>query len=119
MINVNIVENLMKSAISMDVDFSNAEECWNTMLLAVNEEKEEKIMDELHRDFSDTTTVNIQPVDVKSLLSIDDNIGIKCPNKKCGKKDVRYVLIANRSADEGMTADCECRQCGKRFRISV
>ena len=55
--------------------------------------------------------------DIKNILEWQSDIGIKCG--ECGKTDIYYVLIANRSADEGMSADCECRNCKSRFRIKV
>jgi DNA-directed RNA polymerase subunit M/transcription elongation factor TFIIS len=56
-------------------------------------------------------------VNTDKLLSIDGEVGLTCPN--CKLRDVKYVLIANRSGDEGMSADCECRSCNARFRLRV
>jgi DNA-directed RNA polymerase subunit M/transcription elongation factor TFIIS len=58
-------------------------------------------------------------LEVGELLGIVDDVGLKCP--ECKHHDVEYKMIATRSADEGMTADCVCRResCKNRFRIRV
>ena len=56
-------------------------------------------------------------VDADELLGITEEIGLQCA--ACKKRDVKYVLVQSRSADEGMTANCECRSCGHRFRLRV
>ena len=61
--------------------------------------------------------VNRNNIDISGIIDIKCDIGIQC--KECKSNDVQYVLIANRSADEGMSADCVCRQCKGRFRIRV
>ena len=45
------------------------------------------------------------------------NVGIVCP--KCKQQDVTYKMDQNRSGDEGMTANCQCRQCHFHFRLRV
>ena len=56
-----------------------------------------------------------EPLNVDKLLDIRGPIGFTCG--KCNAADIRYRLIATRSADEGMTTHCECRKCGYVFRI--
>lgn len=43
--------------------------------------------------------------------------GLFCP--ACKKQNVEYNLVATRSADEGMTAVCVCRECKTRFNMKV
>ena len=62
-----------------------------------------------------TTPALLTPEQVFQVHALD--VGIMCP--LCKIKDVMYDLLATRSADEGMTADCSCRQCHHRFRQRV
>lgn len=56
-------------------------------------------------------------VNAEALLGITEEVGLQCV--ACKKRNVKYVLVQSRSADEGMTANCECRNCGHRFRLRV
>ena len=58
-------------------------------------------------------------IDATSFLDLPDNTGIKCP--KCQQYNVRYILRQKRSADEGMTADCKCRNemCLLQFQMKT
>lgn len=58
-----------------------------------------------------------QPVNADELLQIFKKVGLKCP--ECGQKNVKYNMVQSRSADEGMTAQCECRECQNRFNIKM
>jgi DNA-directed RNA polymerase subunit M/transcription elongation factor TFIIS len=56
-------------------------------------------------------------VNPDELLEITKQVGLKCP--ECGQKNVKYNMVQSRSADEGMTAQCECRECKNRFDIKM
>lgn len=71
-------------------------------------------MKELLRQPQPTEVAEVDPAQV---LGLQNQVGMQC--SRCKQKDVKYVLVQTRSADEGMTADCECRRCGFRFRLSV
>ena len=89
---------------------------WRNFMEQFNEQEQQEIVhryETLHVD----ELVLPEGIDVNSFLQLDGKTGIPCP--KCKEFNVRYVLIANRSADEGMTADCSCRNelCLNRFRM--
>lgn len=44
-----------------------------------------------------------------------ENGGIKCG--KCGYEEIIVLPKQTRSADEPMTLFCECKNCGKRFKL--
>ena len=56
--------------------------------------------------------VNTEAVFKNSGLS-----GITC--RSCGIKNVRYIMRADRAADEGMTAHCICQSCGHQFKVKT
>jgi DNA-directed RNA polymerase subunit M/transcription elongation factor TFIIS len=56
-------------------------------------------------------------VDPNKLLDIRKKVGIKCP--QCQEQETTYRLMANRSADEGMTAHCSCRSCSHSWKIRM
>jgi DNA-directed RNA polymerase subunit M/transcription elongation factor TFIIS len=62
-----------------------------------------------------STAVLLTPEQVFQVSSL--HVGITCV--RCKQKDVMYDILATRSADEGMTADCCCRNCHHRFRKRV
>jgi DNA-directed RNA polymerase subunit M/transcription elongation factor TFIIS len=57
------------------------------------------------------------PVKVSDIFGMDHSTGLQCV--KCKKRDVEYILVQTRSADEGMTAKCTCRLCSHTFQIKV
>ena len=62
----------------------------------------------LHAELTKSCKV-VLSVDEKKLFNIDKNVGIKCP--RCSSRHTTYHMIQNRSADEGMTAICKCKDC--------
>jgi DNA-directed RNA polymerase subunit M/transcription elongation factor TFIIS len=59
----------------------------------------------------------VEPVNVENLLQINKKIGLVCPN--CKEQEVKYKLLGDRSADEGLTAYCVCRSCDYQWRIRM
>ena len=62
---------------------------------------------------------NVSLIDATVLLGIntDKGVGMICPS--CSQRDTTYKLFASRSADEGMTAICNCRRCKNQWSIKM
>jgi DNA-directed RNA polymerase subunit M/transcription elongation factor TFIIS len=106
---------------------SNHEKCWDGICLLNNVENLTSFKDvqtqlevqESHffKNVEHVIELQIQPVDADKLLNIDKKIGMVCP--ECKEQETSYKLYASRSADEGMTAVCECRTCKHNWRIKM
>ena len=59
----------------------------------------------------------ITAVNTESLFGIQKKVGLICP--ECRAQDTMYKLYANRSADEGMTSYCVCRECNHQWTLRV
>lgn len=123
--NVNTMRNLKSFVKNKQY---NIEFCWD-ILSSYIDSKTELRLDSFRDDYKAEQNNQLslmyqsiyrsnelqKEVDVEKLLDIKESIGLKCPY--CNIKNVKYILIAQRRADEGMVANCECRECGKRFRM--
>ena len=78
-------------------------------------------LEELERRFFDEQVPSSenppQVVNPEELLGITKKVGLVCPG--CKEQETSYKLFANRSADEGMTAYCNCRSCGNQWQIKM
>lgn len=59
----------------------------------------------------------VTKVDADKLLMNQKQVGLMCT--RCKKQDTEYRLLATRSADEGMTAICVCRQCKFQWTLKM
>lgn len=59
----------------------------------------------------------VKKVDADKLLMNQKQVGLMC--NRCKKQDTEYRLLATRSADEGMTAICVCRQCKFQWTLKM
>ena len=62
-------------------------------------------------------TAPMERVDADTLLGLTGNVGLQCG--ACKAYDTSYKMLATRSADEGMTAMCTCRQCHHQWTIRM
>ncbi len=93
--------------LSLQSDFEAISKCYLAIVL-----EEEKLF------LQDTATVEVKMEleQIRSKLNIPQTKGLEC--SKCKASNVQYVVVAKRSADEGMLSRCVCRVCGHNWTMN-
>ncbi len=131
--NIEKLRDLVKAKFDSEINLNNRNprELWSIFVYSVDINHTPKIknLGDLEQQYNNYKQLYTQqrnntseilpsvPKDISDILEWQSDRGIQC--KVCKGTNIHYAMIANRSADEGMSADCLCRDCKCRFRIRV